>query len=194
VAVEEGWTNLFPDGESLTSRGSYTVLHVKKNGRWLMQAVRVEAEESLSPYRELQSLEWLVGEWIDEGRTEVVEASFRWDENRSFLLEEFQVKREGAVVLKGTQRIGWDPQAKQIRSWTFDNAGGFGDAVWTPVGDDWICKATGVRSDGSSASATRILTRAAQDRVVWSAVDRLDGGEPLPELSVTMVRKPPQAQ
>ena len=194
VAVEEGSTNMFPDGDTLTARSRYTVVHLKKDGRWLMQSVRVVEEESLSAYGELQSLEWLLGEWIDEGRTETVEATFRWDDNKSFLLEEFQVVREGAVVLKGTQRIGWDPQAKQIRSWTFDSAGGFGDAVWTPVGDAWVVKAKAVTADGTSASATRTLTQAAKDRVIWTATDRLAGDERLDDLAVTMVRKPPQPE
>lgn len=194
VAVEEGFTTSFPDGETLTSRGRYTVLHLRKEGRWQMQSVRVVEEESLSSYGELAPLEWLIGEWIDEGRDEDVHTTFRWDENKSFLLEEFQVVRQGEVVLKGSQRIGWDPQAKQIRSWMFDSAGGFGDATWTPAGDDWICKAKGVRPDGLSASATRRLSRAAQDRVIWTSVDRLLGDEELPELAVTMVRKPPQPQ
>jgi uncharacterized protein (TIGR02246 family) len=193
VAVEEGVTSMFPDGETLTSLGRYTVLHLKRNGRWAMQSVRVVEEESVSSYGELQPLEWLVGEWIDEGRGEVVESKFGWDDNKSFLLEEFQVISQGSVVLKGSQRIGWDPQAGQIRSWIFDSAGGFGEAVWTQVGDDWVCKAKGVRSDGSSASATRRLSRATQDRVIWTSSDRVDDGEQLPELAVTMVRKPPQA-
>jgi uncharacterized protein (TIGR02246 family) len=194
VAVEEGDTTLFPDGETRTSRDRYTVLHLKKDGRWLMQSVRVVQEQSQSPYGELQPLEWLVGQWIDEGRDEVVEANFRWDENKSFLLEDFQVIREGQVVLKGTQRIGWDPQRKQTRSWIFDSGGGFGEAVWTPAGDDWICKASGVTADGISASATRRLTRAAQDRVIWTSTERSAGGEELPDLAVTMVRKPPKPQ
>ena len=194
VAVEEGSTTMFPDGETLTSRDRYTVLHLKKDGRWQMQSVRVVEEESLSAYGELAPLEWLVGEWIDEGREEDVHATFRWDENKSFLLEEFQVVRLGEVVLKGSQRIGWDPQAKQIRSWTFDSAGGFGEGIWTRVGDDWICKARGVRPDGMSASATRRLTRAAQDRVIWTSTDRILGDEELPDLAVTMVRKPPKPQ
>jgi uncharacterized protein (TIGR02246 family) len=194
VAVEEGATLLFPDGETLTSRGSYTVLHLKREGRWVMQSVRVREEESLSAYGELAPLEWLLGEWLDEGREEIVEAKFRWDDSKSFLLEEFQVIRDGDVVIKGTQRIGWDPQAKQIRSWIFDSAGGFGEATWTPAGDDWICKAKGVRPDGISASATRRLTRSATDHVIWSSTDRLLGNEQLPDLAVTMVRKPPQPQ
>jgi uncharacterized protein (TIGR02246 family) len=194
VAVEEGFTSLFPDGETLVAQSRYTVVHLKKEGKWLMQSVRVVEEESLSAYGELQPLEWLVGEWLDEGRTENVEATFRWDENKSFLLEEFQVIRDGAVIMKGTQRIGWDPQTKQIRSWTFDSAGGFGEAVWTMVEDRWVVKAKAVTADGTSASATRTLTRAATDRVIWTATDRLAGDEQLPDLAVTLVRKPPQPE
>lgn len=194
VAVEEGSTSFFPDGDTLASRGHYTVVHLKKNGRWLMQSVRVHEEESLSPYGELQPLEWLVGEWIDEGREENVEAKFRWDDNKSFLLEEFQVVKQGAVVLKGTQRIGWDPQRKQIRSWIFDSSGGFGEAVWTRSGDEWICKATGIAPDGQTATATRRLSRQTVSRVIWTSTDRLVGGEELPDLAVTMVHKPPKPQ
>jgi uncharacterized protein (TIGR02246 family) len=194
VAVEEGFTTTFPDGETLTSRGRYTVLHLKRDGRWQMQSVRIVEEETLSAYGELAPLGWLVGEWVDQGRDEDVHTTFRWDENKSFLLEEFRVVRQGEVVLKGTQRIGWDPQAKQVRSWMFDSAGGFGEATWTPAGDDWICKAKGVRPDGASASATRRLSRAAQDRVIWTSMHRLLGDEQLPDLAVTMVRKAPQPQ
>jgi uncharacterized protein (TIGR02246 family) len=192
VAVEEGSTSMFPDGETLTSRDRYTVLHLKMRGQWQMQSVRIVEEESLSAYGQLAALDWLVGEWIDEGRDEDVVANFHWDENKSFLLEDFKVVSGGEVVLKGTQRIGWDPQAKQIRAWTFDSAGGFGDATWTPAGSDWICKATGVQPNGTSASATRRLTRTAQDRVLWTSTDRLLGAEAMPDLAVTMVRTPPK--
>ena len=194
VAVEEGATTMFPDGETLTSRSRYTVIHVKKDGKWQMQSVRVAEEETLSAYDQLQSLEWLIGEWIDEGADEVVEAKFSWDDNKSFLIEEFQVIREETVLMKGTQRIGWDPQSEQVRSWIFDNASGFGSSTWTPVGDAWVCKVDGVRPDGSSASATRTLVRDGPDRVIWQSTDRLDGDEQLPDLTVTMVRKPPQPQ
>jgi hypothetical protein len=104
------------------------------------------------------------------------------------------VVREGEVVLKGTQRFGWDPQTKQIRSWIFDSAGGFGEGVWTQVEDKWVCKARGVGADGSVSSDTRTLARPASDRVIWTATDRLSDGEELPDFAVTMVRKPPQAE
>jgi uncharacterized protein (TIGR02246 family) len=195
VAVEEGATNLFPDGQTLTASSRYTVLHLKKDGRWRMQSVRVVEEEVLSAYGQLQALEWLVGEWIDEGRSEIVETSFRWDENKSFLLEEFQIVRQGNVVLKGSQRIGWDPQTGQIRSWIFDTSGGFGQATWIPTGvDNWLCKAHGVSSEGESASATRRLSRVSQDLVIWSSTDRIVADEELPSMEVTMVRRPPLSE
>lgn len=191
VAVEEGTTSDFPDGETLAARSRYVVMHVKKDGRWSMQSVRVEEEESTSAYRDLQPLEWLVGEWIDEGRTENVETTFRWDDNKSFLLEEFKVVREGQVVLRGSQRIGWDPQAKQMRSWIFDNAGGFGEAMWTRQGDAWISKSKGVSANGESTSATRTLVRATADRAIVNLKDRLAGEEALDDVTITMVRKAP---
>jgi uncharacterized protein (TIGR02246 family) len=194
VAVEEGSTTMFPDGETLTSRDRYTVLHLKKEGRWQMQSVRIVEEESLSAYGELAPLEWLIGDWIDEGRDEDVHATFRWDENKSFLLEEFKVVSGGEVLLKGSQRIGWDPQTKQIRSWTFDSAGGFGEATWTAAGDDWIVKARAVQPAGGNASATRRLSHVAQDRVIWTSTNRIIGDEELPDLAVTMVRGAPQPQ
>lgn len=194
VAVEEGFTSNFPDGETLTARERYTVLHLKRDGRWQMQSVRIVKEESLSAYGELAALEWLVGQWIDEGRDEDVVATFRWDDNKSFLLEDFQIVSQGEVLLKGTQRIGWDPQTKQIRSWTFDSAGGFGEATWTPAGDDWICKAHGVQPDGTPASATRRLSRSGPDRIVWTSTARVVGNEELPDLAVTMVKPPPKPQ
>ena len=78
-----------------------------------------------------------MGYYMDE----VVEAKFSWDDNKSFLIEEFQVIREEAVLMKGTQRIGWDPQAKQVRSWIFDNASGFGSS----------CSCTPLRSCATSS-------------------------------------------
>lgn len=194
VAVEEGDTTFYPDGELATSSSRYTVLHVKRGGKWLMQSVRVVKEEMLSNYEYLKPLEWLVGQWIDEGRDEVIEVNWSFSEDKNFLLQDFVVIRENQVLLKGTQRLGWDPQTQQIRCWVFDSDGGFSEGTWTQVDDQWICKASGVLRDGTSASSTRVLTRAAQDRVIWSSVDRILGGEKLPDLEVTMVRKPPKPE
>ena len=68
------------------------------------------------------------------------------------------------------QRIGWDPLTKQIKSWVFDSEGGYGDALWTRKGNQWVIKSTGVLPDGRTASATHVLTA--------SALTRPDGAQP----------------
>ncbi len=191
VAVEQGRSTYFPDGETASSENRYTVVHVKKDGKWLIQSTRIDREETLNNYEYLKPLEWLVGDWVDEGRDEVIEVSWKFTDNKNFLVQEFQVVRENVILLQGTQRVGWDPQTQQLRCWVFDSDGGFAEGTWTQVEGQWICKSSGVLRDGTSASGTRVLTPVAPDRVLWVSKDRLFGNEALPDLEVTMVRKPP---
>jgi uncharacterized protein (TIGR02246 family) len=190
VAVEEGATEFFPDGETLTNRSRYTVLHVKTDGQWRMQSARVREEESLSAYSRLRALEWLVGEWVDESSDSLVETSFQWDANKSFLIQTYQVVRDGVVVLSGTQRIGWDPQAKRIRSWIFDSAGGFGEGTWMSVNSGWVIEAHGMSSEGVNVSGQRIIDPVSQDCYRFSITNRFEDGEPLPDVTVWFARKP----
>lgn len=194
VAVEEGSTQHFPDGELLTSRARYIVLHLKQDGAWRMAAVRSHEKEVLSNYEALRDLEWLVGDWIDEGADGVVETSCRWDENKSFLLQDFQLRREGEIAIKGTQRIGWDAQARQFRAWIFDSAGGFGDARWTNTGDEWVSKVSGTSADGLSVSATRTFRPLDNNHIIVTTTERLAGDERLPDFSITLTRKAPAPQ
>jgi uncharacterized protein (TIGR02246 family) len=194
VAVEEGSADYYPDGETLTSRARYMVVHLKKDGDWRIISSRTMHHEVLSNYEHLHDLEWLVGDWIDEGADGVIEFSYRWDENKSYLLNDFQVIQNGEITLTGTQRIGWDPRTAQIRAWIFDTAGGFGEATWTNTADGWIVKASGVSPEGVAASATRTFQLVDHDHVIISTTDRVAGNERLPDFDVTMVRKPPTAE
>jgi len=194
VAVEEGSTEYFPDGELLTSRARYIALHQKKDGVWQMAAVRSHDREVLSNYEMLSELEWLVGDWVDEGADGVVEISCRWDEEKSFLLQDFQLRREGEIAIRGTQRIGWDPQARHLRAWIFDSAGGFGEARWTDTGDAWVSKVTGVSNDGTSVSATRTFSLRDHDHIILETTDRIAGDEALPDFAVTLTRRAPAPQ
>lgn len=104
--------------------------------------------------------------------------------------------------MSGTQRIGWDPRLKQIRSWVFDTGGGFSESLWSREDnrdnnggsrDRWVIKTSGVLKDGRSATATNILTRIDNDHAKWASVDRTAGGEVLADVEeITLVRTPPQ--
>lgn len=190
VAVEEGATEFFPDGETMTSRGRYLVVHQKKNGVWKMISARSLEKEVLSNYEFLRQVAWLAGDWIDEDASETVETTFQWDEERNFLLQNFQVKRGSELLLKGSQRLGWDPQRKEIRGWIFDSKGGFAESRWTDAGDSWRVTMSGVTAEGDSQSETRTLVPGT-DRVEVVVANRVVGGESLPDLAFTMVRRPP---
>lgn len=177
-----------PDAE----QGRYTVLYVKRDGHWLHHRVR-ELPVERSPYDHLKELEWMVGDWVNEQSGTVVETSCAWSENRAYLLREFTLKLAGKPAMTGTQRIGWDPLTKQIRSWVFDSEGGRAEGLWSRDGDRWIVKLNGVLRDGRVASATQIITYLNRDSSTWTSVDRAVGGEVEPDVEVVvLVRQPPR--
>ncbi|WP_406695544.1 SgcJ/EcaC family oxidoreductase [Singulisphaera sp. Ch08] len=195
TALEEGETTITPakDG-GVPEVTRFTVVYVKRDGRWLQSAVRDEVVHDLTPHDRLKELEWLVGDWINESQDAVVHTTCKWADNGNFLLREFTMKTRGQPVLSGTQRIGWDPVRSQFKTWIFDTEGGFGEGYWTRNGDEWVIKAEGVRQDGRHASVTNILKRLGKDRASWQSVDRTLGGVATPGVDeFTLVRKPPEA-
>jgi uncharacterized protein (TIGR02246 family) len=194
VAIEDGTTRLVRARNQPALHGRYAAVHVKLDGQWLVASTRdlVPNSEVIPISERLKPLEFLIGDWVDEGEESIVAASYRWGEDRKSLTHEFTVKRAGAPVLKGTQRIGWDPLRRTIMSWTFDSAGGHGEGVWTWDHDHWIIKLTGVGAMGAPSSATVILTPRGHDSYRWEAKNRVMGGEALPDMTVRIVRKPPE--
>ncbi len=201
-AVEEGTTTLTsppaagaPRGSSETTR--YSVAYVKRDGKWLQDSIRdyplPESASEPTAHEHLQELEWLIGDWVDESDEAEVHTTCRWSENRSFLLRSFHVRIRGQSALSGTQRIGWDPRLKQIRSWVFDSDGGFSEGLWSRDGERWVIKKTGVLKDGRTASATNVLTRANKDTMKWASTDRTFGADVLADAEeITLVREPPK--
>ena len=87
----------------------------------------------------------------------------------------------------GVQIVGWDPAAKQIRSWVFDSDGGFGEGKWTKKDQRWYIQATGTLPDGSKTSAVNIITYVDENTFTWQSVNREAGGEILPNVDEVVV-------
>ncbi len=193
IARETGHTRVLSSDGGTVSSGRYTAIHIKRDGRWLIASVREIADKDVSHYDRLKELKWLVGDWVAETEEAVVFTSVAWTDEKNFLLRSFDVRVKGKPALTGTQRIGWDPLTKQIKSWVFDSRGGYGEGLWTHASDQWVVKATGVRPDGRTASATQVLTYVNKDKLRWKSIDRTLGDEIVPEIEeIVMVRKPPQ--
>lgn len=190
VMREEGQTVITPAREARQVR-PYTALFVRRDGRWLISSVREEADPLISPHDRLRDLEWMIGDWVDEGPDSHVRVNCRWSEDGNFLMRSFTVKLQGKPVMSVTQRIGWDPLARRIRSWEFDSEGGFGEGTWSREGDRWVIKHSGVRPEGVPASSTNVMVKERPDLIRWSSTDRVLGEESLPGPEAFVLAKVP---
>ncbi len=194
VAKAEGETVVTPAKGAPVHR-RHSALLVQRDGRWLISSIREETEPSLPPHERLKDLEWMIGEWVDEGPDSHVRVACKWSDDGNFLIRTFTVRVQGRPVLTIHQRVGWDPLARQFHSWEFDSEGGYGQGVWSRDGERWVIKHSGVRPEGMTASATHIVSRERPDLVRWEAVNRVVGGESVPQdRTYAMVRVPPSPQ
>lgn len=193
VAVEQGTVIAFGAAKE-PSKNRYTAIHVKRDGKWLLDRV-TDLEDPptvVSNYDQLKELEWLVGSWVekDDQDATVIETSCKWAKNQNFLVRTFSITSANQVAMSGVQMIGWDPTAKQIRSWVFDSDGGFGEGMWTKKGKAWYIQTRDTLPSGQKASSSTIITLTDNNTFTSEAVDRQIGGQLAPNIGpVTIVRK-----
>jgi uncharacterized protein (TIGR02246 family) len=181
LAIEDGTSEVFsPDGGP-PSRSRYTIVHVKKDGQWLLGSVHEEPFTPPTNYEHLSELEWAIGNWAGETESSEVERfSLTWFPGQNFIVGSITTAFKDTPVGSASQWIGWDPLAKQIRSWMIDSTGGFGEGSWTRDGDKWVIKTSTVLQDGKKAAATHVLTRVDADTLTLQARDRSVDGHELP--------------
>jgi hypothetical protein len=178
-----------PDGGP-PSRARYTIVHVKKDDKWQLGSVRDSAYSSPPSAKPLRDLEWAIGEWTDEtAKGEVARASFEWSENQAFLVSSYATTFKDINLGGGVIWIAWDPEAKRIRSWSFDTSGSFGQGSWTREGDAWTIESTSILPNGKKTSATTVIRRVDADTMTWQFKDRIVDGKTLPDAKeITMKR------
>ena len=187
VAVEQGTAKVTrPDQQPEES--DYTAVYVKRDGQWLLDRVTEEdVPVVLSHYEQLKELEWMIGTWIDQDEENRIETSCQWTKNQNFMTRWFTVSVRDRIEMAGVQIVGWDPAAKQIRSWVFDSDGGFGEGVWSKKDTRWYVQATGTLPDGSKTSSVNIFTYIDDNTFTWQSVNREAGGEILPNVDEVVV-------
>lgn len=190
VAVEQG-TSKFVSPKGEPEEIDYTAVYVRRDGKWLLDRV-TDAEEQATPsqYTQLKSIEWLIGNWVDQDDEARVEFQCNWAKNQNFLVRSFTVEVEDRVDMSGIQIIGWDAAAKSIRSWTFDSDGGYAEGTWARKGDQWFITNAGVLSDGRKTTMVNVVKPVDENSFTWRTVERTTGGELLPNIDeVTIVRQ-----
>ncbi len=182
VAVERGTARVIRSGTE-PDETDYTAVHVKRDGKWLLDRVsEEEAPRVVSNYERLKDLEWMIGTWDDEDEHSHVEMTCKWTKNQSFITRSFSVAIHDRIDMSGIQFIGWDANKGKIRSWVFDSDGGFNEGTWTKKGNRWTIDAVATLPDGRKTSAINIMTVLDKNSITWESTGRELDGEILPNI------------
>lgn len=188
VALERGAATV-RRGDA-TEETTYNAVYVKRDGQWLVDRVTEdEIEIRPSNYEHLKDLEWLVGEWIDDGDGVTIEVECRWTKNQNFLSRTYTVSTAEGLDSSGLQIIGWDPKNSQIRSWLFDSDGGFVSGEWNRGDDRWVVQSVVTLADGASGSFTSVFRPTPEGDYTWQKINRVIDGRILPNIDEVVVRK-----
>jgi uncharacterized protein (TIGR02246 family) len=184
TAIEEGYAKSHKADAEHATTSRYSVLHVREGGRWLMALLREWPGEGVS----LRDLDWLIGTWEAKTDDGEVRTTYAWDAKKTSIRSQITIKG-GERAGSGMQIVLKDPRGAHLRSWLFDEDGGFSEAVWTRDGKRWVISASGVEADGSELTATNILTPVDKDTFTWQSTERTQDGEDLPNIRPVRVTR-----
>lgn len=202
VAIEDGTVEIVLPGVAAGLKGRFSATWTRHEGSWKLAGLR-ESRIDVTQALTLPDLDWMVGDWVvvddTAGQRGVdrpsIEFTVRWNPTRTFLLRDMKISPAGSaagsdtLAMHVTQRIGWDPLSRQLRSWSFSSDGGHAESTWTREGETWIARSTAVMPDGSQTSSLNLYTPDGADRYTWRSLPTHVGGEHLPQVTMTMVRK-----
>jgi uncharacterized protein (TIGR02246 family) len=183
-AIEEGYAKAYKGNSEQPTSSRYTVLHVREGGRWQIAVLREWPDEGVS----LHDLDWLIGTWEAKTDGAEVRTTYTWDDKKNSIRCQITIKGTDRTIT-ATQVLLKDPRNGQLRSWIFDDEGGFGDAAWTRDGKRWLIAASGVQGDGQELTAVNILAPVDRDTFTWQSTQRTLDGEELPNIAPVRVTR-----
>ncbi len=194
-----GSSNAIEDGRSLvefTPGGSqvlstYTAVHVKVDGKWLMASVRDFRVATSSAQDSVSDLEFLIGTWVAEEFGNRSESVCRWVAEKSFVERTYTTTFRDGTQTSGVQIIGWNPEAGHLQSWDFSPGGGHAVGVLTPVEDGWRSEVRGYGSDGTPTTSVNLLKRLDENAYVWQSLQRTAGDVALPDTGEVILKRQP---
>lgn len=208
VALEDGTIEIGPAGAALTGRFSAT--WVRHDGDWKLAALREARAAAPSGPASLEQLAWMVGDWEIERKAPTADAplasdaadrpalrlAVKWNDTKTFLERDLAIgpaAGAGGPTMTISQRIGWEPLSRSIRSWAFGSDGSHAEGTWHRDGGSWIAHVTTVRPDGSQVGSINIYTYDGKDRCVWRSIPTHVNADHTQPMSATLVRKPGSA-
>jgi uncharacterized protein (TIGR02246 family) len=188
TAIEEGLVTLTLPGAELPITTAYRAIQVREGGQWRIAF----SQEWGADQDKLEDLAWLIGSWTARPEGREVHFKFAWNDKKTLIRNHFTIKEGGKVISSGTQTIGMDPRTGRLASWTDDEDGGRGEALWFRDGNRWVVDSTGVLPDGTETFAVNVITRLNDNEFLWRSVDRAVGEDEVDDTQpVKVVRGQP---
>lgn len=187
VALETGTTTVIPTKGGTPESSRFSNTWVRQNGKWLLASV---VESSLAPADrsgELAGLSWALGTW--EARTksgEKVSLVIEPGPQGNFLIVSRSVSVNDTPAAGGVEWIAWDPANKIIRSWSFDDDGGFGESRWTPADEGWNIESTHTLRNGTVIQEMQSITPGEDGRLTVKSL-KMNSGEKVIDPAETLV-------
>lgn len=198
VAIEDGAVTVTPPGAAAPHHGRFTATWVKRPGGWRVASLREWRTDPPEDGAQLQALGWLVGDWevavngdaTDAESTPSLEMAVHWNSTHTYLVRETRITPpDGGPVVEISQRIGWDPLTRRIRSWSFSSDGGHSEAVWTLENGVWVARTMSVLPDGTLTRSINHYVYDGADECTFQSLPTHAGGEHSRATTMTMTRK-----
>jgi uncharacterized protein (TIGR02246 family) len=185
TGIEDGDMTVTREGESETHR--YHILYVREDGKWLISVIKEWPTETT----DLDDLDWLIGSWSAKRADAEIDTTYEWFGNKAFIKATVTVREKGKSF-SAMQLIGPDRTTGELRTWTFEHDGGYGEGTCEQDGPRWVFENRATLADGSVVEATNILVPVDRDTITWQPINLTIDGEQfgnLPPMKVTRVKK-----
>ena len=198
VAIEDGTVTVTPPGSTVAHHGRFSATWVRAGDGWKLASLREWRTDPPESASGLEALAWLEGDWDvqvhgdrdDAKPVPKVEMRVRWNPSRTYLIRETRLSLpDGGDAKEVTQRIGWDPLTRQIRSWSFDGDGGRSEAVWTLEEGVWVSRTMSVLPDGSLTRSINHYLFDGADACTYQSLPVTPDDEHAHPTTMTMTRK-----
>ncbi|HNB22370.1 MAG TPA: nuclear transport factor 2 family protein [Candidatus Melainabacteria bacterium] len=190
LAIERGASHVGTNSNPM-SFCTYTAVHVKRNGKWLMvnvsEAPKFDSVAANIPL--ISDLSWLIGNWNVEGPRGSLQIKADWVAGKKIIRCDFDALTKDGEKSSQTQFIFYDPLFKRIRSWQYDWNGGYGESRWFKNGNDWEAQGCSVQPDGSTGSARYLFKKLDDNTFSWQSTSRRLLGRSLPDTPVLTARR-----
>jgi uncharacterized protein (TIGR02246 family) len=191
TAIEEGRASALIATGSDSGSTSYTVVHSKEGGKWLMASVRDASVDPPADASSAADLDWLLGEWTAEEEGVETKSVCRWVAEGRFLERAYTTTQVDGSTSSGVQMIGWNPIAGHVQSWNFSPDGGHAAGIWIPQPDGWTAQLNGQTGDGELTMSINVLRRLDDNAYVWQSIHRSVGGVALPDTGEVIWKRQP---